>query len=82
MASEGHTGAEIGQAVTDALYRAFAESREPRTGDMLAVVSESVPLSKLMGEQIQGQRKWAQGRCRMAAKSEAVAESTGRRIAA
>ena len=82
LASEGHTGAEIGQAVTDALYRAFAESREPRTGDMLAAVSESVPLSKLMGEQIQGLRKWAAGRCRMAAKPDAVAEATGRRIAA
>ena len=82
LASEGHTGAEIEQAVTDALYRAFAETREPRTGDMLAAVSESVPLSKLMGEQIQGLRKWAQGRCRMAAKSDTDTESTGRRIAA
>ena len=81
LASEGHTGAEIGQAVTDALYRAFAEEREPRTGDMLAAVSESVPLSKLMGEQIQGLRKWAQGRCRMAAAVASV-EAGARRIAA
>jgi hypothetical protein len=81
LASEGHTGAEIEQAVVDALYRAFAESREPKTGDMLAAVSDTVPLSKLMGEQIQGLRKWAVGRCRMAAT--AVAEAAGgRRIAA
>ncbi len=81
LASEGHTGAEIEQAVIDALYRAFAETREPKTGDMLAAVSDTVPLSKLMGEQIQGLRKWAQGRCRMAA-TVAVETGTGRRIAA
>ncbi|MEI7901952.1 MAG: AAA family ATPase [bacterium] len=83
LASEGHTGAEIEQAVTDALYRAFAESREPGTSDMLAAVADSVPLSKLMGEQIAGLRKWAMGRCRMAA-SGAAAEpgAAGRRIAA
>lgn len=80
LASEAYTGAEIGQAVTDALYKAFAEAREPGTGDMLAAVSESVPLSKLMGEQIAGLRKWALGRCRMAAKSDVAAEAGGRRI--
>ncbi len=80
-ASEGFTGAEIEQAVTDALYRAFAESREPKTGDLLAAVTETVPLSKLMGDQIAGLRKWAQGRCRMAATVPAEAV-VGRRIAA
>jgi len=80
-ASEGFTGAEIEQAVTDALYRAFAEAREPKTGDILAAVTETVPLSKLMGDQIAGLRKWAQGRCRMAATVPAEAV-VGRRIAA
>ena len=81
LASDGHTGAEIEQAVVDALYRAFAEQREPKTGDMLASVSDTVPLSKLMGEQIQGLRKWAQGRCRMAA-TQPAETAGGRRIAA
>ncbi len=81
LASDGYTGAEIEQTIIDALYRAFAEAREPKTGDMLAAVSETVPLSKLMGEQIAGLRKWAQGRCRMAAKAGAV-EAGARRIAA
>lgn len=80
-ASEGFTGAEIEQCVTDALYRAFAESREPKTGDLLAAVTETVPLSKLMGDQIAGLRKWAQGRCRMAAAAP-VEAAGGRRIAA
>ena len=81
LASDGYTGAEIEQAIIDARYRAFAEAREPKTGDMLAAVSETVPLSKLMGEQIAGLRKWAQGRCRMAAKAGAV-EAGASRIAA
>jgi len=80
-ASEGFTGAEIEQCVTDALYRAFAENREPKTGDLLAAVTETVPLSKLMGDQIAGLRKWAQGRCRMAAAAP-VDAAGGRRIAA
>ncbi|HPO38581.1 MAG TPA: hypothetical protein PL176_11280, partial [Kiritimatiellia bacterium] len=42
---------------------------------------ETVPLAKLMGDQIQGLRKWAQGRCRMAATVPAEAV-VGRRIAA
>jgi SpoVK/Ycf46/Vps4 family AAA+-type ATPase len=82
LASEGHTGAEIEQAVIDALYRAFAETREPKTGDMLAAVSDTVPLSRLMGEQIQGLRKWAQGRCRLAAAAAAAEAGRLRRIAA
>jgi SpoVK/Ycf46/Vps4 family AAA+-type ATPase len=80
-ASEGFTGAEIEQCVTDALYRAFAEQREPKTGDLLAAVTETVPLSKLMGDQIAGLRKWALGRCRMAA-AVPVEGVVGRRIAA
>lgn len=42
---------------------------------------ETVPLAKLMGDQIGGLRKWAQGRCRMAAAKPAETGS-GRRIAA
>jgi hypothetical protein len=79
--SEGFTGAEIEQCVTDALYRAFADSREPKTADMTTAICETVPLSKLMGEQISGLRNWAKGRCRLAA-AEPAKEEVGRRIAA
>jgi SpoVK/Ycf46/Vps4 family AAA+-type ATPase len=79
-ASEGHTGAEIEQAVIDALYAAFAAGREPGMPEILKALADTVPLSKLMAEQIAGLRKWAQGRCRMAT-SPQVRES-GRRIAA
>ena len=79
-ASEGLTGAEIEQAVIDALYAAFAVDREPTMPDILKALAETVPLSKLMGEQIAGLRKWAQGRCRMA--TSPVQEAGGRKIAA
>ena len=81
-ASEGFTGAEIEQAVTDALYLAFAEAREPKTGDLLAAVRDTVPLSKLMGDRITELRKWAQGRCRMAAATRQAVAAKGRRLAA
>ena len=79
-ASEGFTGAEIEQTVIDALYRAFAEGREPGMLDITLAIGAVVPLSKLMGEQIAGLRKWAQGRCRMATTQ--AEERKGRKIAA
>ncbi len=81
--SEGFTGAEIEQCVTDSLYRAFADNREPKTADMGTAAAETVPLSKLMGEQIDGLRKWARGRCRPAGVEAAGGEDgVKRRIAA
>jgi len=70
----------VDQAVVDAMYLAFAEEREPLTGDMLAAVAETVPLSKLMSEQIVALRKWAKGRCRSAGQV-SQNEKQGRRIA-
>ena len=78
--SMGYTGAEIEQSVIDALYSAFAEGQEPTTGLVCQVTADSVPLSKLMSEQIAGLRKWAVGRCRMA--TSPVKEAKGRKIAA
>jgi SpoVK/Ycf46/Vps4 family AAA+-type ATPase len=79
-ASDGYTGAEIEQAVIDALYAGFAAGREPSMPDILKAVADTVPLSKLMGEQIAGLRKWAVGRCRMA--TAPAKEEKGRKIAA
>ena len=79
-ASEGHTGAEIEQAFIDALYAAFAAGREPTMPDIQKALAETVPLSKLMAEQIAGLKKWSQGRCRMA--TSPVKVEQGRRIAA
>ena len=45
------------------------------------VLTETVPLSRLMAEQIDGLRRWAQGRARRATSQEVVGRS-GRKIAA
>jgi hypothetical protein len=78
-ASEGYTGAEVEAAFVDAMYAAFAEDREPDNALILGVLAEQVPLSKMMPEQIQGLRKWANGRARPATSPQA--EHRGRRIA-
>ncbi len=57
----------------------FDKKREPSTVDIAAVLSDTVPLAKLMAEPIAALRKWAQGRARPAS---VATSSRGRRIAA
>lgn len=78
--SVGYTGAEIQQAVIDALYAGFAAGQEPTTSVICQITAESIPLSKLMAEQIDLLRKWAVGRARPA--TAPVRENRGRKIAA
>ena len=66
-ATEGLTGSEIENVFIEALYLAFdsggeAGEKEPADLDIARVLTEFVPLSKLMAEQIGGLRNWAQGR--------------------
>jgi SpoVK/Ycf46/Vps4 family AAA+-type ATPase len=65
-ATDGLTGSEIEQVFVDALYLAFDSEREPTDMDVAGVLTEFVPLSKLMAEQIGGLRNWAKGRARLA----------------
>ena len=65
-ATDGYTGAEIEQAFCDALYDAFARQEEPTDLSIAMLLTEFVPLSKLMSEGIAALRKWAQGRARTA----------------
>jgi SpoVK/Ycf46/Vps4 family AAA+-type ATPase len=67
--SEGMTGAEIEQAMIDALYSAFACQKEPSTEDILQVLKDQVPLGTLMKEEITRLQNWAQGRARSASSS-------------
>ena len=70
--TDGLTGIEIESAFIEALYLAFdsgseaGEEKEPTDLDIARVLTEFVPLSKLMAEQITGLRKWAKGRARLA----------------
>ncbi len=65
-AADGLTGSEIEQAFVEALYLAFYREKEPTDLDIAQVLTEFVPLSKLMAEQITGLRNWAKGRARPA----------------
>ena len=62
---------EIENVFIEALYRAFdsgngAGEKEPTDLDIAGVLTEFVPLSKLMAEQIGSLRQWSKGRARLA----------------
>jgi SpoVK/Ycf46/Vps4 family AAA+-type ATPase len=70
-ASDGYVGAEIEQAVIDAMYRAFSDRELPgrdfTTEDILATLSRQVPISRSQRETVQNLRKWlAEGRAQSA----------------
>ncbi|MCB0832310.1 MAG: AAA family ATPase [Bacteroidetes bacterium] len=65
-AAEGFSGAEIEQAIISGMYDAFEESRELTTNDILNALKNSVPLSKVMAEQVSALRMWADKRARRA----------------
>src|SRR5574341_594848 len=76
--SEGFNGAEIEQAVFDAMHRAFDERREFTTDDILHALSAIVPLSKTARERILQLQEWAaSGRCRPASSDAAQAGMMG-----
>ena len=55
---DGFTGAELEQAIIDAMYQAFAEERDIRTEDIIAAIARTVPLSKSQREVIERLRSW------------------------
>lgn len=61
-AAEGFSGAELEQAVVDALYAAFAESTPLATPALLREIQATNPLSGTMAEKIATLRRWADGR--------------------
>lgn len=66
-AAEGYTGAEIEQAINEALHDAYADGRrEPTTPDVSAALKEIVPIAVTMRESIQAMRRWAENRARRA----------------
>jgi AAA+ superfamily predicted ATPase len=72
--SDGHTGAELEQAVVDAMHEAFAQQRDIRTADITAAVRRSVPLSRAQREVIGRLRAWLRdGRAQSASFAEAAA---------
>jgi hypothetical protein len=65
-ATDGLTGSEIENVFADALFKAFDSEKEPTDLTVGTVLTEFVPLSKLMAEQMTGLRNWVKGRARSA----------------
>lgn len=80
-ATDGLAGSEIENVFVDAMFTAFESSKEPTDLIVASVLTEFVPLSKLMAEQITGLRNWVKGRARSAT-SPKENEAILRRIAA
>jgi len=78
--SEGFTGSEIQQAVTDAMFDCFDLGKELDTGSIVRAIDGTVPLSITMAEQIKSLRQWAGNRARRA--SSRSSSDGSRRIAA
>jgi len=64
--AEGFSGAELEQAVISGLYDAFAEGKELGQDHLERAVSDSLPLSTTMREDIERLRDWARTRTRAA----------------
>jgi SpoVK/Ycf46/Vps4 family AAA+-type ATPase len=65
-ATDGLTGSEIESVFVDSLFQGFDTDREPTDLTIASVLTEFVPLSKLMAEQITELRRWTKGRARLA----------------
>jgi SpoVK/Ycf46/Vps4 family AAA+-type ATPase len=65
-ATDGLTGSEIEQVFVEALFCGFDAEKEPTDFSIAQVLTEFVPLSKLMAEQISQLRTWAKGRAKQA----------------
>lgn len=64
---KGYVGAEIEQAILDAMYVGFDEDREFTTADVLMALDQQVPLSVAQRETIEHLRNWMrEGRARSA----------------
>lgn len=64
--TDGFSGAEIEQAIIDALFLAFSENRDLMAKDLSLVLEDSIPLSSTMEEAIKALKEWARTRARRA----------------
>jgi ATP-dependent 26S proteasome regulatory subunit len=77
--SDGFSGAEIEQAIVSGLFDAFDANKELDTATLMVSLAETVPLSKMMSEDLNRLRTWAQGRARPASGAVAAAAPESRR---
>jgi len=64
--SQGFSGAEIEEAIKEALFIAYDLKRDLTSEDILQALKATYPLSKIMAHTIDNLRKWAKVRARFA----------------
>jgi SpoVK/Ycf46/Vps4 family AAA+-type ATPase len=74
LSADRLTGAEIEQAVTEALAIAFAEGRELAEADVHGALAKTVPFVETYEAQVKALRDWARRRCRSAAPDRSLRE--------
>ena len=77
---EGFSGAELEQVVVEGLTAAFDTGRDLTGADLARAASEMVPLSRTMVERVEGLRRWAKGRARLASEPEVRTATDGARV--
>jgi AAA+ superfamily predicted ATPase len=64
------SGAEIEQAIIEAMHLGFSQSRDFTTDDILEAASQMIPLARTARDQIETLQQWAaEGRARLASRS-------------
>ena len=64
--TEGYTGAEIEEIIKEALFQSFYEGRDLEDNDVTTAISNVIPLSKTMGENLKTLRHWAKYKAKFA----------------
>lgn len=62
QAAQGFTGAELEEAIKEALFIAFDEGKQISTEHIISAIKATTPLCKTMHEVIEATRIWAKGR--------------------
>ncbi|MAS25380.1 MAG: AAA family ATPase [Oceanospirillaceae bacterium] len=70
IASKGFTGAELEEAVKEAMFLAFDEGHQLNKDDILKAIKVTSPLSLTMAEMINDTRAWTKGRAVAASSAE------------
>ena len=74
------TGAEIEACVREGLFSAFECDRDLSDADLEEAVSNTVPLSKTMANELGALRRWAEGRARLASTPLSAPVAQGRKL--
>lgn len=69
------SGAEIEQAIVEAMHIGFSENRDFTTDDLVAAISQIVPLARTAREQIEALQQWAAaGKARLASRQASLGD--------